>query len=441
MYNDFKEKINENPPLKSAVLGVETLWINPKHKPFLLADMDLNLGAEDIAEADARLHRFAPFFVRAFPETALTDGLIESPLSAIPNMQGFLEEHYGVHIDGQLLIKLDSHLPIAGSVKARGGIYEILCHTEKLALAHGIIVKNDSYAALCEHSSFFSKYQIHVGSTGNLGLSIGIISAKIGYQVTVHMSREAKAWKKQMLREHGVTVLEYDVDFSAAVTLGRQISEAEENSHFVDDENSTDLFMGYAVAAEWLRAQLELRDITVDDTHPLFVYLPCGVGGAPGGITFGLKHIFGDNVHSFFVEPTQCPSMLFGMASSLHDGISVNDVGLSGITHADGLAVSRPSKLVGKLMDPLLSGIFTISDYLLYNHMRELYATENIFIEPSAAAAFAGPIGLESFLDGRAYIESCKMREHMENATHIVWATGGNLVPSTNREEFLNTYL
>jgi len=88
--------------------------------------------------------------------------------------------------------------------------------------------------------------------------------------------------------------------------------------------------------------------------------------------------------------------MFIGMSTGLHDKVCVQDFGIDGKTHADGLAVGRPSKLVGKIMEHILSGIFTVDDYKLYDNMRFLHDTENIDIEPSACASFEGPIKLES---------------------------------------------
>ena len=89
---------------------------------------------------------------------------------------------------------------------------------------------------------------------------------------------------------------------------------------------------------------------------------PAAWGGAPGGITFGLKLVYGDSAHVFYAEPVQACCMLLGIATGLHDGICVQDIGLTGLTEADGLAVGRPSKFVGKTVEHLLSGEFTVED-------------------------------------------------------------------------------
>ncbi|HOT22698.1 MAG TPA: D-serine ammonia-lyase, partial [Sedimentibacter sp.] len=238
----------------------------------------------------------------------------------------------------------------------------------------------------------------------------------------------------------GAKVVEYDSDFSKAVEEGRKQSDQDPMSYFVDDENSMNLFLGYSVAARRLKEQLNNMNLVIDETHPLFVYLPCGVGGAPGGITYGLKSVYRDNVHCFFVEPTHAPSMLIGMATGLHNDISVQDLGIDGKTHADGLAVGRPSKLVGKMMDYILGGIFTIDDYKLYDYIRYLHETENISIEPSACAAFEG-VKLENTEEGKQYIKKHNLENKMQSAVHIVWATGGSLVPEEINKQFLATRL
>lgn len=421
----------------------ELAWINPDLIPWKEAEKDIELTMADVDDAEARLARFAPFIMRCFPETKERNGLIESALTPIPGMQQRLNEKYGSGLTGRLLLKQDSHLAIAGSVKARGGIYEVLKHTEDLALEHGLLREGDSYEKLAEPEArkFFSGYTIQVGSTGNLGMSIGIMSAAVGYRVIVHMSADAKQWKKELLRSHGVTVVEYESDYSEAVKNGRRQSDADPKSYFVDDENSRNLFLGYAVAAKRLVGQLRELGITVDADHPLFTYIPCGVGGAPGGVSFGLKQMFGDAVHCFFVEPTQAPCMLVGMATGLNHEISVQDIGLTGLTHADGLAVGRPSGFVGGVMKPILSGEFTIRDGRLYEYMRDLLDTENIFLEPSACASFQGPARLMCEENTKEYLARHGLMEKMKNAVHIAWATGGSLVPEAVREEYKGTYL
>lgn len=440
---DVEKLICQFPIIESIRNEEEILWINPDKTDFETGMVGMELSMKDIDDAEARLQRFAPFIMKCFPETAPRGGLIESVLTPIPGMHGFINEKYGSGLPGRLLLKQDSHLAIAGSIKARGGIYEVLKHTEELAFEAGILCEKDDYAVLADEKNrdFFRGYTIQVGSTGNLGLSIGIMSAAIGYEVIVHMSADAKQWKKDLLRSHGVTVVEYESDYSEAVKNGRALSDANPRSYFVDDENSRNLFLGYAVAAKRLAAQLEGLNIPVDAGHPLFVYLPCGVGGAPGGVTFGLKHVFGDNVHCFFVEPTQAPCMAVGMVTGLNSAISVQDIGLTGLTHADGLAVGRPSGFVRNVMKPLLSGEFTIRDAKLYDYMRDLIKTEDIFLEPSACAAFQGPVRLMCCPEALEYLQKHGLMEHMKNAVHIAWATGGSLVPEPIREEYMETYL
>lgn len=398
----------------------EIIWFNPNKIDSEEALKNVSVTDEMVQDASDRLDRFASYLCIAFPETAKAKGIIESPLVKIPTMESSIKKFFHTEFDGELLLKCDNALPISGSIKARGGIYEVLKIAEQLAMREGLLEETDDYAILSTEKfrQFFSNYSIAVGSTGNLGLSIGIISAKLGFRVTVHMSSDAKQWKKDMLRSKGVTVVEYDFDYSIAVMEGRKQAEKDSKCFFIDDENSIDLFVGYAVAASRLKTQLEQMQIIVDAEHPLFVYLPCGVGGGPGGVAFGLKLIFGDYVQCFFAEPTNSPCMLLGLMTGLHENISVADIGLDNKTVADGLAVGRPSGFVGKTLEQLISGSFTIKDKTLYELLALLADTENILLEPSALAGMTGPIHLTT------------QGVPLKKTTHIVWATGGGMVPS-----------
>jgi D-serine dehydratase len=418
------------PQLEDIVAAREIFWVNPGTLPFDDACQQIEFTREAEADAAERLERFRPYIARVFPETQQSGGLIESDLVDASTMQAKLAAYCGLSLPGRLMIKLDSHLPISGSIKARGGIYEVLKYAETLAAEQGRLCQQDDYSILDsdEFRSFFGRYSIVVGSTGNLGMSIGIMGASFGFKVTVHMSADARQWKKNLLRARGVTVLEYKADYGHAVAQGRAEAESDPDCHFVDDEASTDLFLGYAVAARRLKKQLDDQGIRVDAEHPLFVYLPCGVGGGPGGVSFGLKLAFGDHAHCIFVEPTHAPAVLLGMGTGLHEKISAQDVGLDGLTAADGLAVSRPSGMVCRAMAPLIDAIFTLEDDELYKLLVLVADAEGIRLEPSAVAGFAG---VSRVLENAAYLRDKGLAEKMSEAVHLVWATGGSLVPDS----------
>lgn len=217
--------------------------------------------------------------------------------------------------------------------------------------------------------------------------------------------------------------MEHPSDYSKAVEEGRKEAENDSKSYFIDDENSKDLFLGYTVAAIRLKKQFEEREIQVSPEKPLHVYLPCGVGGGPGGVAFGLKVIFGDAVKCYFAEPTHSPCMLVGMMTGLHNEISVNDFGLDNQTAADGLAVGRPSGFVGKVMEPLLEGIYTVSDEQMFRLIAEMADAEGIHLEPSAVTGLMGP----------SYVVQNELKV-TDGDTHLIWATGGSMVPGDIQE-------
>lgn len=429
--------------LKSSLsLAQPVFWLNPNKMKTQEALSSLASKAlptlSDIQSADERLRRFAPLLAQLFPETQASNGIIESKMKRVEQLQLGIIPFIGGRIIGDWWTKLDSHLDIAGSIKARGGVYEVLMLAEKLATEHGLVDSDQDYTQFAQASfkALFNQYTILVGSTGNLGLSIGIISRAIGFNVTVHMSSDAKPWKISLLKEKGATVVLHDSDYSKAVEEGRTAALNDPFAYFIDDENSVHLFTGYAVAALRLKTQLADEGITVDDEHPLFVYLPCGVGGAPGGVAYGLKLIFEDSVKIFFAEPTHAPCMLLGMASGLHSKIAVEDIGIELKTEADGLAVGRPSGFVGEIMMPLIDGIFTVEDHTMLWLLHLLSVTDKIELEPSALAGFYGPIQLFYTKDGFNYLLNEGLLEKMQNATHLSWATGGGLVPKAIMDDF-----
>lgn len=186
---------------RSPAAKEPVFWLNPHWQPLAQARVELAVSRADVEEASQRLERFAPLLEQLFPELVASRGIIESALIPVPRLQQALSGR----LRGRWLVKADHALAVSGSIKARGGFYEVLLHAERLALSHGLIWVGDDrrVLGLLEARALFAQHEVAVGSTGNLGLSVGIMAAALGFKATVRMSQEAKEWKKTRLRPAG----------------------------------------------------------------------------------------------------------------------------------------------------------------------------------------------------------------------------------------------
>ncbi len=109
---DLDVLIKKSPLVAPMSQYEEVFWGNPDYGQ----EQELPFSLADIEDAEARLNRFAPYIQSAFPETREVNGIIESPLKELPSMARAME------LEDRLFLKGDSHLPVSGAIKARGGI-------------------------------------------------------------------------------------------------------------------------------------------------------------------------------------------------------------------------------------------------------------------------------------------------------------------------------
>ena len=73
----------------------------------------------------------------------------------------------------------------------------------------------------------------------------------------------------------------------------------------------------------------------------------------------------------------------------------------------------------------------------MYRMLAQLADMENLRLEPSALAGMYGPVLLASDPVFAAYPRQASMDDAaLQNATHLIWATGGSMVPLEEMEQY-----
>ncbi|KLU19902.1 D-serine dehydratase, partial [Proteus mirabilis] len=95
---DINKLKNDYPLVRDLVDLKEVVWFNPNVTSTDQGLPYVGLTQNDVMDAQARLQRFAPYLMKAFPETASTEGIIESAVVDIPQMKEALEKRYNTLI-------------------------------------------------------------------------------------------------------------------------------------------------------------------------------------------------------------------------------------------------------------------------------------------------------------------------------------------------------
>ena len=87
-------------------------------------------------------------------------------------------------------------------------------------------------------------------------------------------------------------------------------------------------------------------------------------------------------------------------------------------------------------MQNLLAGCFTLQDDLLFKLLNRFYDIEKIRLEPSALAGMVGPTMLWQSESGQDWLVQHQLKSVMQNANHLIWATGGGMLPDNEFEAY-----
>lgn len=418
----WREWLSGFPELDSLAAAKPIIWQNHITLSAGSALTCAGYTAQDVEDASLRVDRFAPLMAVLFPQTAAQSGIMESPLREAPKLFESLQKNFSLPSGPRLFLKLDNDLPVGHALTGRGGIYEVLRLAEELAMAARLLKWSSDYRKLAEPDmrDFFGNFTIAVASMGNQAMAVGRVSSALGFQTRAHLPAGSPPWKKSLLKAQDVELVEHQGNYEETLKEARERAVNEKHTFFIDSEYSRNIFLGYATACARLKHQLDESGITVDNEHPLNVYMPCGLGDGPAGICFGLKLIFRDNIRFYTAEPVHSPAMPLALGTRLFHQVSVYEIGLDPAkTIADELATGRVSGPTCYVMRELLDGCVTVTDDDMLGMLALAHDAEQLRLEPSAMAGLAA---MNYVLRGNLSLKSA-------SGTHIAWITSGNLMP------------
>ena len=165
-------------------------------------------------------------------------------------------------------------------------------------------VKDRAAKAILENANLPFESRIVEATSGNFGISLALISAVMGYSLTVVMPRSASVEREKIIRHYGGRVVRVNGDMAAARDIAKEI--AIEKNAFMPDQfsNPYNVLAHYSTTAPEILRDLDHVDIFVSGV---------GSGGSITGVARYLKERNHDT-YVVAVHPSQ-GSMIEGIGA------------------------------------------------------------------------------------------------------------------------------
>lgn len=245
-----------------------------------------------------------------------------------------------------------------GSIKDRP-----VKHILQTWISEGKITEGDT---LCEATS------------GNMGISLAMLSANMGFKCRIVMPSNMSVERKQMLKYFGAELIEVEEgDFDAAIALRDQLCEENNWVNFNQFHNPLN------IDAHYYNTGPEIYKNLPYDIEPEAFVLGTGTGGTLMGAGKFLKEVY-PNIKIIAVEPLESPVMSGGKAG-LHgiQGIGDGSKFLVDLDFVDEIITisTEESKTIAKQLAKqygLFVGFSAAANYLASTMWLSKYDAKNV---------------------------------------------------------------
>jgi threonine dehydratase len=232
-------------------------------------------------------------------------------------------------------------------------------------------------------------------SAGNHAQAVAYHATRLGIDATIVMPTSTPFVKVQRTRELGATVVLRGEGLAEAEAEATRLA-ADEGRMYVHPFDDIDVIAGQGTCALEMLADHPQLDALV---------VPVGGGGLLAGMAVAARHLRPD-IELVGVQTERYPSM----ADHVHHTTSA----IGGSTIAEGIAVPRPGRVTGRIIDALVDDVVTVTEEHVEEAMNLLLEIEKVVTEG------AGAIGVAALIEHR---------ERFAGKQVGVVLTGGNVDP------------